>query len=310
MKKGILISIIALSLCTPALAFEGRMELELGTTQGHNTYQIGGPAIEAGSVVLYHWPISELRFPVDTNMMHLRLAMAPVENLFIGAEMSTSIAEGSERMRDVDWYHQPLNNIDSYSKSKSDLWNYNAELSIDYKIDLGNHFAVSLGGGYRYQNYDYEIGDTYLAQRDLVDPSVVGSGYIFGKVLTYDVIYRIPYVQLGLQTNWEKFSAGIEVGYGPSITAEDRDNHVLRLRISRSETDGDAIFGKIRAQYDIHDQLYLFTNFSYMQIETEGEQVQQGIGSSGGSLYFYQNTIDTEITSDQASFGIGLGMKF
>jgi len=98
------------------------------------------------------------------------------------------------------------------------------------------------------------------------------------------------------------------LGYSPYTHAIDEDNHILRNKVSKTETEGDAYYLETDINYKIREGLFFNINGEYLKINTEGEQTQ----------YFYNQNeliktiknIDADINSTQVVITAGFQKKF
>jgi hypothetical protein len=93
------------------------------------------------------------------------------------------------------------------------------------------------------------------------------------------------------------------IGFSPLVYVRDRDNHILRDKISRGELYGHATMYSLNIKGNIRGSWFTTLHINYTSIDTEGEQKQY----ISNLLYA---TIDEEVTSRQTSAFINIGYAF
>jgi hypothetical protein len=200
--------------------------------------------------------------------------------------------------------------LDIYSESDATLDAIIFDINLTYELldSKFNNSSLKLfaGLGYRYENFDYEISNL-----DQWYPSFEGYfGFDFGHeyesstVLTYDVHYNIAYVEAGASISlFNSIEIDGSIGYSPLVYVLDRDNHLLRDKISRGELYGHALMYSLNLTGNIRSNWFAAIHMNYTSIDTEGEQKQY----ISNLLYA---TIDEEVTSHQTSAFINIGYVF
>jgi outer membrane protease len=118
---------------------------------------------------------------------------------------------------------------------------------------------------------------------------------------------NVPYIGLAFSglTLSPSFGFNVYALYSPVAHCEDRDDHIMRSKLSTGETDGTffSVGGNVRWQLTTH--LSVTSSLNYTLYDLEGEQDQAfygtdtfGTGSSG---------IDLDIEGDQVYFGFTVG---
>lgn len=179
-----------------------------GYLAGETKYQIGGRTVYAdGSQSSLHFPISELRFPVNSFVIkgQVDAQFAKKWTLMLNAE--TNLTDDTGDMEDFDWGvwpGSPTSQLDIYSESDTEMDMYALEGKLTYQIyegyygenkaypDSGNadlKFAYTVGLGYKYQNFDFEVYDL-----DQWYPSSPGTPHdrVSGKILLMRRSIRSP----------------------------------------------------------------------------------------------------------------------
>jgi outer membrane protease len=302
---------------TPA---EALISVSVGTgyLTGDTQYQIGGRMIEAGGVYELHFPLSELKFPLDAFMVKGTVTVDFAERWSLMASASTNISEDTGKMEDSDWgiWNSP-DTLDIYSESDTDMDALLLEGKVTYMFFQGYYgqgdtdgrsnpdvrFSYFAGLGYKYQKFDFDVSD--LDQWYPPYPTAPHD-QVYGLIGTYEAEYQIPYLELSMEMSIaEKFLLDLGVAYAPFVDFQDEDHHLLRdkVNIADHNWDGDAWFVRLKGRYNFNRHWYLETEFEAMQIESEGRS----------DAYFggiWAHSIEHEIESEQYSAFLSIGASF
>jgi len=152
--------------------------------------------------------------------------------------------------------------------------------------------------GYRYQIFDYDVKNTNQIGYGPYDPSFTIS--VRGNTLAYKIKYYIPYVGLSSNLTLGKaFKTSLSLGYSPWTVVKDEDDHLLRYKLSKGDTDGHAVIGNLNTSLRLLAHLYLSAGADYLWIHTKGTQDQSFYG---GPYYGWNAEVDDEIKSSQWLF--------
>lgn len=306
------------------------VDVGIGAMGGYTKYQIGGDVKYAdGSSGDLHFPISELKFPLDVYMASVSASAEFKEKWKLVLNVKKNITEDAGTMEDSDWGywhngadlpHAPgstcdpdvcsEDSLDIYSESDTELDALKIDVDLRYKfltreIDNTNmSFFAGLGG--IYENFDFEISDVdqwYPSYEDYFGVDL-GHDKYKGKVLTYDIKYFIPYIKVGTAfTLIDTFGIEGSAAFSPYLIIKDEDNHILRDKVSKGELEGYAVMGSLEGRYNFSRHWFSKLEFNYMYLFAEGEQDQE----IGGASFA---TIDEEITSEQMTALIKAGYSF
>ncbi|OEU75798.1 MAG: hypothetical protein BA869_09815 [Desulfuromonadales bacterium C00003107] len=319
------VNLIAAICCLVFISFspaEARVSASIGTgyLAGDTQYQIGGSVINAAGVTEYHFPISELKFPLDAVMVKGTVTVDFAKRWTLMASASTNITDDTGKMEDSDWgiwdWSSP-GSLDIYSESDTDMdalllegkvsfmfcQGYYGQSSTNGMANSDIRFKFLAGLGYKYQEFDFEVSNF-----DQWYPSVPAAPHdrVSGLGLTYEAEYHIPYLELSMEMNVaEKFLLEIGLAYAPFVDFQDEDQHLLRdlKAISDHDWDGDAMFVRLRARYNFNRHWYLETDFEAMKIESEGRSDTYLSG-------VWNHSIDNEVESQQYSAYLSIGASF
>ena len=293
---------------------ESYITVGIGKLDGDTTYQIGGTVVTPLGSGQVHFPISELEFPLDVWMVSVEGSKEFAEKWKVSVGVKKNITSDAGKMKDSDWGYYFLegnawaekDTLDIYSESDAKLDALIMDINLRYRFYEKPSWAFFAGLGYIRQNFDYAVRDlnqwypssTYYFGAD--EPH----DFAYGEVLTYEITYSIPYIEIGLQGTFKKnFSVETSLGYSSIVDAEDEDVHILRDRVSEADCEGDAILFSLRARFDFSKNWLVMAEFDYTKIEVDGTSKTY----EGGA---YSHTIDQEITSEQIFAGLSIGYAF
>ncbi len=338
MKKGIMsiaVTVSILAFGTPAFCLEGLQPsfgFSIGRMSGDTTYQIGNDVVTPAGTERVHFPISELKFPLDVYFLEVEGGFTFRERFGLRARAARSINGAAGKMEDSDWGVYFLeegppfsaDSLDIFSESDADLtawiidvlFRFRALQYENYRFDkplIGFFFGL----GYRYQFFDWTVSN--------LDQGYPSSAMYFGLeaphdfedglVLTYETTFHVPYGELGVELNLaDRGSLTASVGYAPWVKASDVDDHILRSIYSETEADGTALLASVEGRYDFADawsieeaHWYLSANLRYVDIDTEGKSATRIYAGPGAGERW---TIDQTIVSSQLMVLFTLGYVF
>lgn len=299
---------------------EARISGSVGTgyLAGDTQYQIGGKVIEAGGASEIHFPLSELKFPLDAFMVKGTVTVDFAERWAIMASASTNISDDTGKMEDSDWgiWNSP-GTLDIFSESDTKMdalllegkvtyrlyEGYYGQHSVNRMADSNIRFIYYAGLGYKYQKFDFDVSNV-----DQWYPSSPSTPHdrASGLVGTYEAEYQIPYLELSMEMKVkEKFLLEIGLAYAPWVDFQDEDQHLLRdlEAFSDHDWDGDAMFVRLKGRYNFSRHWYLEADFEAMKIESEGRSDTYLSGA-------WDHSIENEIESEQYSAYLSLGASF
>jgi len=179
----------------------------------------------------------------------------------------------------------------------------------------GPRFSTALGLGLRYQTFSMVASDlvqyspTFHAYGlDSVFPEDPFGAVIGGRVLEYEATYTIPFVELsGLYRFGRLVSLEGSLGYSPLVRATDRDDHLLRSKLSTGSDSGSAWLFELKLRLQMTKHWFAAIGASGLFVDTSGTQTQS---YHAGEYVGYQATIDQKITSSQVCGSLALGFSF
>ena len=272
---------------------------------------------------------SELEFPLNTILFNLEGGYVSKNvkgrDVFrIGLQWSMNMGSSSGKLKDSDWLTDnfdiqappsppnppnsgyPHPGLDIYSESDIALKANIIDLRVSYTIWHSTGLALGPLGGLLYQNFQFDASNVHQVGYGPYNiPAYTGS--VSGLVLTYEVTYTIPYFGIHAEIPIsKKFQAVVDLGYSPLAAAEDKDDHILRNKVSRATTTGSAYLAAITAQWDIEDNDLFLLRGQYLEINTTGTQTQTFYDGSGD----FFSGINDKITSEQISATVLFSHRF
>ncbi len=279
------------------------LAVQSGYLAGDTTYHINSYTGSSGVE-------SELEFPLETYVLGVSGEIGGGQEerggLAFGFSWLRSLGGDAGKLRDSDWLTDDIDiavagsahpGKDIYSESKADLTANILDVRLAYDFRPAAILSLGLFGGYRYHHFEYDVTDVY--QIGYGPYAALFSGFVPGRALSYDVKYRLSYGGISAGVSLSKwFRAVIEVGYSPWASAEDRDDHILRYKLSKAQTDGRAVLGGLSLQWIFSPNNALELNGAYLDIDTTGKQNQFFYaGPYAGSGTVVEDRITSSLTS-------------
>jgi outer membrane protease len=275
----------------------------IGRLSGDTTYQIGGRYVTPSVNGAYHFPISELEFPLDVWIISVEESKEFAKNFKVSVSAGKNYTCDAGKMEDSDWLTvSNPSRLDVYSQSDAYLDALFLGIHVSYTFFEAPQWSFIAGVGYRYQALDYECRlIRQWSPSGLSGYDYTGTGSID---LTYEVTYHIPYIEIGTQCTFNnKWSLDASLGYSPIVHVEDLDVHVLRAKVSEGDCDGDAILFLLKGRHTLSQSWFLALQLDYTYITTDGRQKQYTDGA-------WSATIDQKITSEQLCGILSVGYVF
>ena len=293
---------------------ESYIAVGIGSLSGDTTYRIGGTVVTSLGSSQVHFPISELEFPLDVWMVSVEGSKEFADKWKVSVSVEKNITSDAGKMKDSDWGFWYLDGyswaekgtLDIYSASDAELDALIMDINLRYRFYEKSNWAFIAGLGYIRQNFDYAVSnlDQWYPSSNYYLGVDLPHDYASGKILTYEITYSIPYIEIGIQRSFkDKFSVEASLGYSSIVDAEDEDVHILRAMVSEADCDGDAILLFLKVRYDSSKNWFVMAEFDYTKIEVDGKSITY----VGGE---YNNTIDQEINSKQIFAVLSVGYAF
>ena len=265
--------------------------------------------------VPYHFPISELKFPLDVFMFYANLNLTFIDRITIHFNVRKNIHNKAGKMKDSDWVPYPdVKTI--YSESTARLNAIFTEADLSLRLFTVSFFSLVLGAGFTHQYFYYWCSDT--AQTSILSntPPYIGSpSYVRlpCKVITYDLRYYMATVQITpVFTFMERLEIALAIRFSPYLRARDIDDHILRGKESKGDSTGTAFMPFLRIRYLFPSRVFLAAQLDYLILNTKGHQTQSyylPVAEAGGIPGWYART-ENRLKSEQLSVGLGAGYSF
>lgn len=302
---------------TPLEALQKNVFIHYGLMNGYTLYRID-----------FRGGASELEFPLDTSYwgvgIDLRQKDSPNDAKYRARFTATWSVNGDKKagaLKDRDWidddiaFHsiaygstitQNHPGVDIYSESDTDL--RATVYDFHYYYNLYPKEIVSVGpmAGYMVRKFHYDVHNVNQVGYGPYEPFENFSWP--GRVLEYDVRYSLIYAGLGIDFgDSEAAHFYADIGYSPWAKAKDRDDHILREKISEAATDGYAYVGQAAVDWKFSDRWSLAGQGQYTYIYTTGTQYQSFYGESDTGFIY---TVDDTIKSKTLFWSLAIKYKF
>jgi outer membrane protease len=293
-----------------------RLDLENGFERYffYTKYQIGGMTYARDGAVPYHFPISELKFPLDAFFIYANLNLNFVDRVTIHFNVRKNIHNRVGTMEDSDWVPYPgFKTV--YSESTARLNALFTETDLTVRLFTVSFFSLVFGGGFSHQYLYYWCSDT--SQTSILDsaPPYIGPPsfiMIPCKVITYDLRYYITTIQVTPVFTVGGLEIALAIRFSPYLWARDTDDHILRAKRSVGESAGTAFMPFLRVRYMFANRIFLAAQLDYLLLNTKGHQTQSyylPVAEAGGIPGWAART-ENRLKSEQLSMGLGAGYSF
>ena len=284
-----------LVLALPAHATDIKTSLgpQFGYISGHTTYHISSYSGSSGVE-------SELEFPLRAVLGGLVLTASDGQ-IGLEAGFLTNITSGSGKLKDSDWLTSDLDiqetgqahpGKDIYSESSIDLRAFILKGAIKTTYSLEG-FDILPTMGAVYQFFDFGAYDTEQVGYGPYDALYTVS--VSGKTIEYTVEYFFLYLGPEFKGQWAEVSLSAGVYFCPYVYASDRDDHLLRYKLSEGEADGTGYMVSLNLTWQPRRTGSLQLSGNYLKLDTSGTQTQTFYsGPYQGLTYRVDDTIKTE----------------
>jgi len=258
------------------------VNMKLGHWGGHTMYQIGGPAQFGGESVRLPMPISELKFPLFVKTAGIRAKLRLNRRWRMHVNWETNLSDFGGYMIDQDWGVDYLSGDELASPDRLDIKSESAsyvnahflDVTFDRRLRRINKWLVLGGVGLKRTSYHFTI--RRIHQWYPSDPALEHD-YIEGVGLKYNIISYAPYGELSfIPLSQQRYRVALALRYSPYVMIDDRDDHVLRDKVSRGKLVGDMRSLLLKAHYALVQHLYLFFDAEANWVYADGVQHQQG----------------------------------
>lgn len=266
---------------------------------------------------------SELEFPLQTDVAGIKMGYAwpdPRGGSTIKFMLSwlQNTDNGSGIVKDSDWLSNDLDiaevgaahpGKDIYSESGMTLKARLIEVQAVFNQRVGETFEVGPMAGYTYQQFKYDVHD--VNQVGYGPYAFLYTGSIAGLAATYEVEYHMLYAGVSADFRAPFFTATAGIAFAPIVFAEDRDDHILRSKLSTGTGTGVAYLASLGMNWELLQRRDLAVAFGingeYRWISTEGTQDQHYYA---GPYTGETDSVNDEISSSQVLLTGNLAFHF
>lgn len=268
-------------LASSVLALE--VDASYGKRQGEVIYQIGGQiALDSGESVRVRFPLSELRFQINTPIVKFMLNHKFKDDWLASISATKNITSNSGKILDSDWGINYLSNptdfqrdsLDVYSESRLTLDAVDLQIELQKKVKMGGlpSWTVFIGAGVLLQRYEFAAFDTLQSYPSTPERP---ADELNGKTLSYRYEASMPFASANLSYDINpKTTTAMTVVYSPWLNVTDDDNHILRNKTSTGDSDGWGIKLNVSLSYALWHTSNVYLAVAYLKMVANGIQTQ------------------------------------
>ncbi len=301
----------------------GQLDIENGFERYffYTLYQIGGRTISRQGFSLYHFPISELKFPLQVYMFYANLNLSFIDRITIHYCVHKSLNNRVGKMEDSDWVPFPgIKTIFSESDARLNAVFTEADLAV--RLFTVSFFSLKLGLGFMHQYMYYWCSNVeQVSIYDASSPIYIGSPEylkLLGKIITYELQYYLftmqitPVFKVPIGKGILEIAAAMR--FSPYLKAKDIDDHILRGKMSKSESSGYALMPFLKLTYMFASRIFITAKLDYLYLKTKGEQNQYYyaplLETGSGNIPGWSARLQCKLKSEQLSVSLGAGYSF
>jgi hypothetical protein len=264
---------------------------------------------------------SELEFPLHSLMLRFDGGLAgPRTSTGSRFMLGTSVLfsprgrSGSGTMKDSDWLSgaaeistvgAPHDGKDIYSESDAQLDALVLDARASWEFPASRTFVIAPMLGILYQRFVFDVSNVNQVGYGPYAPGFTGSAP--GSVLDYRVEYTVPYVGARAELGSGAFAVTTDAWYSPFAWADDRDDHILRAKLSETSASGTAWQASLGARFSITAHDFLHAQASTVRVSTSGTQHQRFYAGPDVGQEF---AIPSKITSARNAFLLSYVHRF
>ncbi|MDH5302061.1 MAG: omptin family outer membrane protease [Gammaproteobacteria bacterium] len=296
-----------------ARAFD--VEAAYGQRDGEVAYQIGGSVTPSnGESYRIRFPISELRFPINTKVANIVLFLPLDDRWTLTVAVVETVSSNSGKMIDSDWgikYYLADPNamrdsLDIYSESQLQMNGRDFSLEAFKKVSFVGYedWNIELGGGALQQKYDFTAGNTLEEYPSTPTASPI---YIAGETIKYEYQSKMLYVAFKTTRHLsEKYHLSFYGAYSPKVIISDFDNHLLRDKTATGSSEGWG--GQYKAAFirSLSKNSEIFVQARYQKTVANGIQTQR----SNETGVYTETDIGLRNINVQKSLSVGASIEF
>lgn len=276
-----------------------------GYWYGDVTYQIGGLFTEGGQSAVTHFPLSELKWPIEVPIYTAGGRLTYNGRLEGRATFAVNAGTASGSMEDSDWEYDfapMLKTTYSESDAAVDAWSLDGGARYWLTTDRSRRFDFAAGLGYTYQSFEWEASN--LDQWYPQNPEL-GHDLVDGLIGTYEAQVNMPYLEAALQYRGPRLRLEGSFGFAPYMEVSDRDDHLLREILADTDADGTGWKLALEARYAFTSTVFALARAEGLGFNVEGTEYDTVYGGADAGMTW---TIDHEITSRQFMGSLALGL--
>ncbi len=272
---------------------------------------------ETSNETTFQGGVSRLDWPMDMQLASVGYSASYRGIIELDLALHASPwMQGGSPMKDFDWLdearypgRQAHGGVDVYSESDLD----SKALAFDSALriyPLSASFAsAGFLVGYHYQEMDFRAYDTHQVGYGSWQDQTISTT---GPTSTYNVKY--DFYEIGLTGRLHAGSVlkvTADASVIPYAEVSDEDNHLRRLRTSRTECSGYGGKLSLSMRFALSKKWYVSSSCSRVHISADGHQRQYWYGNDPATGFDDTGQavsgIDAEIIQDSFSAGIALG---
>jgi len=294
------------------------LKIDVGIEKLNNEsqYQIGGLSRAGTEQLLLVFPISEIKFL--SNQWAIKAAATLVKNDKSRFKISflQSLSQIGGTVEDSDWINGAGSEKDVFSVSQSNqkfseinaAWAYELSRSSLNESDIekkSKSFAVVLG--YKIQTMAADAH--HLVQSFPSNPERPNITYA-GTVLNYSVYQQTPYWGFSMTSSEGSWHAEAEFLSSPIVRVVDRDDHLLRSKLSEGTLSGFMQSFGAHLSYDWTPDWCISAGWDVEFLQASGTQVQSLYAKTSEGDIGEIASIDETIGHLQSHFLVAASYKF
>jgi len=295
---------------------EINVEVGAGKYLGFTKSQTGGLWKGISGFYPYWFPISELRFPLDTWMFNGNVSVSFFKFISFQSGVKKSLKTGAGKMKESGWGFPGANTV--YADSDSRIRAVFSDTDLAFSLFSAGPMSLKLGAGFLYQNYEFGCSNLVRWEFASGTPSVFAS---MGKTRKYELEYFIPYIEVlpVFKFMEEKLSFTLGFKYSPLTRARDTDDYIPDGKKNSGKGKGHKTFiGLFNAKYVTSSGIFFTLGADYLYLLTNGVQKQYYYISllnlqrmAGGFIQGgYNGKLENKNESQQISINLGVGYSF
>jgi outer membrane protease len=275
-----------------------KLGIEGGYLAGEASYHITVPT--ASSLLE-----SRLVWPLDSSLVGIGGEAGRDGRWAVGFSVRTNASSAGGAMEDSDWIDRVKFIFSTSDVSSGDFSALLVSLQAARRLAAFDWGHVSAEGGYDYRYFDLTASDL-----DQFSPLGIAefAAVVPGPVVTYKTFFSIPHA--GVALTWApegrlSVTGRVHLGYA---FVRDEDDHLLRFKLSKGETDGLAFLSGLEGTYALTRRFSISSGVEYLSLRTDGTQNQ--VFYDGPSLGLAFAGIPNEIDSEQVTVTVRLTARF